>query len=469
MLVRTFTCPTCAAAGETDGKALVVMCRYCGSFVGIDPGAVYAGDGFAVTGRRLLCGNGTIEAARAQERLTTIWQDLAGAATSSDREGWRRLSFEYHSLLAICHPELVPTDTAGRRDWLVSAVAFAELGAFEPAVAAAMRRYNELASTLQGAADPVAVARTMLAAAVDYFRTALSHPEFPPGVATEGADHHAREMVRQSVASLAMVLGEVVVGTIRHDLLGDDDVAGPVRCRNCGATVDRFPCPHCGGAASVEADDPWLTQTLAIFRVSLDELAARGALDGQEPVLGALAYVFVPRQSGGMLSPALAAEFVRRAVPWVTHEHLAAGIETYRSMYEPGSDDARFLDELIAALEPWQPNPSRRPAPPAPVNASATEAGPDDPWVVQALALWKLGMGTVPGVGADAVVSFCLAPFFHDAPISVSQGRHFIAQAAPTIPPAEVARAAASFRTGFDDGLPVASFLDGLVDAFRPS
>ncbi len=463
MLVRRFTCKTCGAPSETSQEALLVVCRHCGSFVGFDEEAIYKGDSFAAAGRKMICGVGTIEAARAFARIGTLFKEMDSAAKDVSRDSWRILAQEYYSLFTVAYPDHCPQDELDRRDWIVSTVAFTELSAFVPAIATLQEKYNNLAASLTSSDDPVSHGEKMLAAAQEYFSACLSHPELPAGVGSEGALHHAKEMVRMSVVSLTMILGEGVVAEIRSTILGDKVEEGEVKCPSCGTIVKSSPCPHCGSALGLEKDPPWLTQTLAIFQAVLPELNARGALDGVEPIMSVMAYVFIPRQSGGELSTELAAEFIRRAIPWVSWEQLSQGISVYRTMFEEGTPDDMFINDLLAELSPWQTFPEKRPAPPKPVQIPKGPVGPDDPWVAHASSLWSMGMGAGEELSVESLVSFCLAPFFQNQPISFYQAMAFFENVAPEVQKSEIARAAKILRSGFDEGLPVTQFLHELI------
>ena len=467
MLVRRFSCQTCGAPSETTEEAIVVLCRHCGSFVGFDEDAIYKGDRFARAGRKMICGVGTIEAARAFERSNALRLEMDEVTKTGDREKWRLLAWEYYSLFAVAYPDYCPSVNVELRNWMISTIAFAELSTFVPAIAKLQSKYNELAAQLSDTNNALSLSKEMLVAAKAYYSACLSHPEMEAGVATEGVNHHAKEMVRASISPLSLILGEGVVSRILHEVLGDRQVDEKVKCPGCGALVEESICPFCGSALSAKKDDFWLTQTLAIFQAVLPELNARGVLDEVEPIMSVMSYVFIPRQSGNDLSPHLAAEFIRLAVPWVSWEQLWGGIEIYRTMYEKGSADDQFIEKIIDELQPWQSIPEQRPAPPKPHLTPQGPVGKDDPWVAHASSLWSMGMAQSDEISADTLVSFCLPPFFQNQPISIYQAVAFFDSIAPSMAKEELRRAAETLRSGFDEGLPVTLFLEDLAKYYE--
>lgn len=419
-LVRDFTCAVCGAPRSTVERALVVLCRHCGALVAQADGVTIA-EQHAAGIQRL------VKPTAAEARLTAVTLAMSGAI---EREAWRLLCEEQVLLMAIVHPGHVaplPAASSRRVAHVAEHVLLSELATFEPAIRAHLATYSAAAAKLTD--EPMAAARAMLVAARAYFAALLAHPDLPPGVLREGATHHAREMVRAAVRGYASLLGVGVLDEIRIELLGDEEGA---TCARCGAPLagdGPVACLHCGAVTTLTSNDTWLTAQLDLWAITRADLVRRGDLDGAGPVIAAL---------GGFLwtthvPAASAAMFLRRAVPWLSRDDLAAGLDL--AGRAANADQRALLGALAGELADWTPEPTQRPAPRvAPSALAFPPPTPEDEaaWLESALALHRLRGGPLSELLARCLSTMQVAAI-HEAPtgLSPAAAMTFFERAAP--------------------------------------
>lgn len=452
MIVRRFECAGCGAAGEFREGALIVLCRYCGSFLAVETGAM-TGEALVRLAR---AERGALAAPdKARARLMTLLADMGDCLARGDRAAWRALAEEQLALRLATDPSLAASAQSPeeRAAWLKSSAEAMELSSFEPLAIEAQGSYARAANALLGAADPVEAARSLLEAARAYCRAI-----------GQDSERQALEMVRAAVASYASVLGEGVSRRIRLEVLGDRDVSSPVAgvCPRCGATLAEpaegrriVSCAHCGAAADRASQDPWLEGARAFWRLTLDELRRTGGVRGPGPALGALSQIMLPFQRGGTVSPDTAWALLEECVPWLPAADLEQALRLLMGVSENTPAGAALLRSLFERMPRWVPDPSKTPAP------WTEEEGPEpagEAWVEQSLALLRLGGREDP----QTLLGLCLTPFHLGGSVSVDRAWSFLTKAAPGADSAALLEALEVFRLGFKDHPEIAPFLDGL-------
>ncbi|MFH1436738.1 MAG: hypothetical protein ABIJ56_13605 [Pseudomonadota bacterium] len=102
MNVRDVRCPECGATRKAMDRALVLMCEYCGAFMGLDTGVE----------TRLEIGRRAMEHLRNPTRASVRFNELAGAlrqaAAAGSRAEWKTIAQEYYALYAVLYPENLP-------------------------------------------------------------------------------------------------------------------------------------------------------------------------------------------------------------------------------------------------------------------------------------------------------------------------------------------------------------------------
>lgn len=475
MLLRTFRCPGCGApvTGATD--AILLVCENCGSFVALDLAAIHRDGRFAALARDQLAA--MARPSELQARLATVTATMEEARQRGDRQAWRQAAPEFFALQAACHPDLFPDsarDAATRAGWHRTTVALGELQTFDPTVGSRLASFQGAAGAITEAPDRVAAARTALDAARAYYEALKGHPDCPAGALSEGVDHHARELLRTTIASFTFVLGPGVATRIYREVLGDReaDASSLMTCGGCGAALPpadegarRRVCPYCGTLVDRFDEDPWLVATLAIFRSVTDDLVRRGALDSSEPAMAAAAYLVLPFQDGEGVSRAAARAFLDRAVPWLDRNHVIEGLTLYRGSTEPGSPPWQLLTDLMEDLRDWVPDPATRPAPPEPRGAPPpVTAGPGDPWVEQTLAWLRMTGGEATATErAQHLLSYCVLPFQQGESITVEQAWFLVETLGPTIDRTALGEAVRSWLPVAEDDPPQRAFLQALA------
>ena len=357
-------------------------------------------------------GEGWIDGARAAEhaaavrrtvlpsaldaRLLRVTFEMEDARARGDRETHRVLAEEQVVLTALIHPRSMrlPDEPSARATAVAGHAKVVSVMSFDADLRAKIAAYGEATGKLSAIGDPVERARAMLDAARTYYRALAVHPDLPVGFLREGVEHHAREMVRSAVEGWSMLLGAGAVERIRIEVLGDIEVArDQARCPKCGAPLAStgiVSCPHCGAVTRVDVVDAWTQAQLALWELSLAELMRRPeGLDGPSPVIAAVGGF--AHTAAREVEPALAARFLRRAIPWVSADDLAAGFAILRHATDPA-----WLDAIRAELGEWTADPAQRPVRGAPKEIAPPTFEQEQAWVEQALAIWSRAGGTTP-------------------------------------------------------------------------
>jgi len=359
VLVRKFKCPACGAPRESAGDALLVLCEFCGSVIGMDTEGRYRGAKFVEMVRDQT--ESFMNPTATQARMNQVAADMQRAGEGGDRESWRVLAREYYALLAARDPSLVPggvSDPSRLATWYREAMFSGEMMTFDPEVRAAQAAYTgELTALMQGE-DPVESGNRMLEAARRMYTIMVEHPDRPENLLTEGASHHAREMVRAALSSLAATLGEGVVTTIRREVLGDENAGGGrINCGNCGAELARpapgeskVQCPYCGGIVEMQTEDPWVASTVTNVLVALDHMRRAGQDEDHVLVPMVIWQILMPLQQGQKVDPASAWSVLQQTLPDVAPKSLQKAIQQVRQSQSPGSPQATLLDDLLARI-----------------------------------------------------------------------------------------------------------------------
>jgi|GEM_PF-3391641 len=394
VLVRDFTCPVCGAPRTTHEDALVVLCRHCGGVLS----STGAGMPWRDIAERHAEGiRQMVKPSQLSARLTALSLSMATPSVMQDRPLWRLLCEEQMLLTAIVHPNAtapLPSDPRGRTEHVRRAVLMSEIATFDAGVRAQLTRYGHASAELGKGADPVATARVMLGAALAYYRALVDHPDLPARALREGAEHHAKELVRSAIVGFAPLLGEGVVERIRVEILGDAlERSAGVRCSRCGAPLTTETtlqgCRFCGAVTDVDAADAWMTSRLGLWRVTLDELVRGERLDGPTPAISAIgSFLYTEAAS---VSAEKAVRFLARAIRWVPLTELTRGVDILLAAMASDPTKRRLLEDIRAiAQRDWRCDPSARPRKEAPATPHSPPSEADEvAWIESALALWS--------------------------------------------------------------------------------
>ena len=437
VLVRDFTCPVCGAPRTTHEDALVVLCRHCGGVLS----STGAGMPWRDIAERHAEGiRQMVKPSQLSARLTALSLSMAAPSVMQDRPLWRLLCEEQMLLTAIVHPNAtapLPSDPRSRAEHVRRAVLMSEIATFDAGVRGHLTGYGHACAELGRGPDPVATARIMLGAARAYYRALVDHPDFPAGALREGAEHHAKELVRSAIGGFAPLLGEGVVERIRVEVLGDalEPLAG-VRCSKCGApltsetTLQR--CKFCGAVTDVDPADAWMSARLGLWKVTLDELVRGERLDGPTPAISALgSFLYTDAAS---VSAEKAVRFLARAIPWMPLGELIRAVDILLAAMASHPTKRRLLEEIRAiAQRDWRCDPSARPRKEAPPKAHPPPTEADEAaWIESALALWSHRRGPLIELLGHPLGAIQVAAV-HDVPAGVSPRAaiRFFERAAP--------------------------------------
>jgi len=211
-LKRQVKCPQCGAPKDTLKDTVLVVCDFCGSFISVESGSYFRGDGYAKLHRKQM--SRLVEPSAADARKTQVQMRMEECRRNRDREGFRLAAEEYTALLAATDPELVPGgggDPAELRKWARSTAKAQELMQFDPEVSKVYGEYRDLLQGLHSSEDPVETARKLLDCAKRCYRALTRHPDYPDEVCG-GTDKMARSMVRSAVAPMEGLLGRGLLG-----------------------------------------------------------------------------------------------------------------------------------------------------------------------------------------------------------------------------------------------------------------
>lgn len=461
MILREFTCSVCGAPRTANEASLIVICRHCGAMIAMGESQVDLAEMHARGIARM------VKPSRAEARLTAVTLAMTSAR---ERTAWRLLVEEQILLTAVVYPSRVaplPSEPQKLAAHLRDAVIVQEIATFEPRVASLMARYGAACGALMSG-DPVAAARDMLGHARAYYAAILDHPRCPEGWLREGAAHHARDLVRRGVESYASLLGAGVIERIRIEVLGDHQA---VTCPKCGGSLpveELARCPHCGAITAVETTDAWLSARLELWRITLTELVRGGdeKLSGASPVICAFGSFLY---TGAADVPvAMAVEFLRRAVPWLSLAEMDAGIAILRHAVASDATRLALLDAIgqrIHAIH-WTADPSTRPrsSPSNEDSVEPTEAD-QDAWIEAACALFEhRGHGSSLELLGHALSSMQIAAV-HDQPTGLSPraAMIFFERAIPGFDRAAMLADLRKLQPGYDHPR-VAAFTDALAN-----
>lgn len=465
-ILRGLTCAVCGAPRTTAHDAVVVLCHHCGALL------AHGGDGrWSASSEVARHVDGVLRLVRpsaAEARLARLAVELHSTAARGDRGAWRVVAEEHTLLAALLHPGAatpLPDDPAARAGALGATIALQEIATFDPAVRTAMSDFGAVCARLTGGGDPVVVARELLERARGYFRALKEHPDAPPGALREGVEHHARALVRQAVDGYAPLLASGIVERVRVEVLGDALVeAGAASCPRCGAPLPErglTACAYCGAVTRVDDADAWTAARLALWEVTLADLARTGRLDGAAPVVAALGSLLYTPASDVPVEKVVA--LVRRMIPWVSREELALGV----ALLEHGASEAgrAQLDAVRAASASWVPDPAARPPAPRPEGPFAPPSEAEEQaWIESALATWSLRTGTLLDLVGQPLVAVHLAAMYEQPTgASASAALAFFERAMPGFDRAAALAQLEALRPGYDAHPRVAAFTANLA------
>lgn len=439
MLIRSFVCPACGAARESLEGAVVLVCTYCSVVVSVDTHEYWRGDelaALAADGIRAMVRPTAMEA-----RKTSLGAEMFHAGAAGERARWRAAAEELYSVVAVSDPSLLSGVAPG--EWVRRTVAFAEVLEFDAAMKSLQHGFGGVCGQILGAPDPVSAARAALENGRAYARAIDAHPDLGPRMLPQGVEAYARMILRSSIACYASLLADGVAKRIYVEVLGDEETktGSRARCSRCGADLARVEgeglvkCQHCHAVVDVSVDDPWLTSTLAVWKLAEQDVLRRGKLDTHEPVLAAVGCFL---HAKGEVSADAAVGFLRRAIPWMPRERLHAGLLLLAGSTDPRR--ASLLHAVREQTETWEHDASLEPhyeRPPAPPPATRAEV---DAWIETTLAHYGYVAGTTerdPKAQVETLLGFCtsalqVAEVHHTAAAVTPEGAlDFFRRAAP--------------------------------------
>jgi hypothetical protein len=411
-------CPECGGTRKAMERSMVLMCEYCGAYIGLSRDMESSLD----MSRRVM------QYVRSPTDEWTRYNELSVIVSQGpgdlDREAFRAVLTEYYSLYAMLYPEYVPA--RGRdaiRDWLREAVAGMLLVAYDPDVKRAFQAYTAMLGHVQGMRQsPVQWARGTLDAAERYYSALTGHPDCPQGVFVQSPRHYARKALESSLAGLVNMMGPERIDLVRKEVLGmEADKKSAALCPECAAPLPpgrHVACPFCGTALLVETEDEWVTQNAALFAHVLDsatDMTADGA------VMTALGFIVSALGQGVEVPADRAAAFLRKTVPWAAPDRIMG-----QAGHLFSGSHAPYLGTLGAALAGWSPSGS----PPTFGKKEPAAADPGSAWSRELLRMWQQGGAKQSHASgqdrAMALLSNCLYPFHVGGACTPQQALEFI-------------------------------------------
>jgi DNA-directed RNA polymerase subunit RPC12/RpoP len=341
--IREIRCPECGATRKALENALMLVCEYCGAFIGLDEGM----DSRVDMARRAaeLARNPT----ETSRRFNEVAGQMASAAQSGDPDAWRTIAREYYSLQAVLYPDTVPAGgREGVRDWINDAVTVGELNHFDPSVRPLFEQYSSGFGGLGTSSDPVAAARRLLDVCTAYNRALQDHPRCPGKMVGRDPRRLAITTIKSSLVGMSGMMGPDAVERIKSDVLGLSESASDA-CPECGAPLERDAggrCAYCGSRLHVAAGDPWVEEQAMLFK---QVAAASPAFTPDIAVSTAVGFVYTTLQNDPSLPAERAVRFFEKVLPRSSPEAIRARA---RQMLA-GRDE--FLASLDAAFASWSP------------------------------------------------------------------------------------------------------------------
>lgn len=339
--VQEIRCPACGATHKATENTLLVICEYCGAFVGLDDGIESRVD---MTRRAADLARNPTEAS---VRFNELCGQMTEAAGKGDREQWRALAQEYYSLQAVLYPESVPA--RGReavRDWIRDATSMGELNHFDPSVKHLFDEYSRGFRNLHSSPTPVQEAHHLLEVCMDYNRAIQTHPHCPSGMAGQDPRRLAVDTIKSSLKGMSGVMGPETVERIKTEVLGLGDEGGST-CPECGApltTADGDRCPYCGSRLEIGPDDLWVHEQTMLFE---QVRAATPSFSEDMALNTAMGLILNTVQRDGSLLAARAVHFLQNVIPGTD----GSAIESRARQMLGGHPE--FLDALREALSSW--------------------------------------------------------------------------------------------------------------------
>lgn len=468
--IRQFACENCGAPQQGLGDGLVVMCERCGSYVGLQTGALMDPERLAKTTAESL--ESFFAPTEIQARQTEASVRMAAAQAAGDKGQWRLWAKEYYALLSLePHNEGgAPKDPARRAEWMEQCLAMSEVTTFDPGMQALNQRNGEAMSALYQSERPIAAARAALEAGIEVQRYLDQHPDVPDSLQTTSAEHRARESLRMVLATAVTFLGDKVVARIRTEVLGDEAVSGDgFACLSCGGLIEgasgHLTCPYCGALTERAGHKGWRQRSLDQWRASSQSYPGDNEQAGF-----ALQFVISAWQNQKELPPVSEIlTFLQAGPGWLPASVLTQMAEALAMAYDAPELRA-CLSELAAALAHWQPIKSK-PEPPAP--AAKPEFSEDhtfdenDPWIRQTLAMWDLERQNNPNASdlGSSAVGLVMSPFYMGGSVDPRQALAFLALIQPQPPADEVASFARIMRDAA--AAPAANeVLEAIIEAY---
>lgn len=341
MSAREIRCPDCGATRKVLDDAMMLVCEYCGAFIGVSTSIQ----------SRMAAGRKAIEMfqnpTEASRRFMDLAQRMPAAQQSGDREAFRTIAQEYYSLYAVLYPEnVVGQGQEAIAGWVRDAVTTGELNYFDPQVKPRFDGYTgAIAAMTTGGGDPVQAGGAALEASRRYYQALLGHPQCPQGLAGKNPQKLAAQMLETSLTGMTSVMGQEAIEKIRSRVLGQSADDSSSVCPECGAPLEEISgdhCPYCGSVLVRKDSDPWVTEQVALF----EQVKASSPQFNQDTALfTAVGFIYNAVRVDPAFPADRAVRFLKQVVPWATPARIME-----KARLTLAAEGSHFLGPLQQAL-----------------------------------------------------------------------------------------------------------------------
>ena len=472
MLVRQVKCRQCGAPLDVLPETLLLMCEYCGSFIGLDTERIFSPDAIVEAHRKVL--SALVSPSRLQARSMQLAVAMERAKEEGDRRAYAALAQESAAIFMAINPDRAPRDPEALTRQVKQMAKTMELVAFDDEIA----RLKAVVDSATGALtrlsreSTIEAVRRLLVANEAFYQALFVHPDYP-AEGQEDPGRLAAEATRLAVESVAGILPPGTVEHVLETLFDAQSQKGEqVSCSNCGAAVDvgelerTGRCPYCGGLIRVWTESFWLTRLKGTWEVT------RQSTKREHHAMAALQILL---GTGEAPSADDMVAFLQWSVPYVSRSELGDSVRLLMQTYGDSDPElvrtlraleSRLVDWTPTAHEPPHPTPSAASSVPDTPPPSPTGDLSEDPWVIQTGILWTKSKPTIlPDKLEASLVSMALNPFYLGATTTVAQALEFFRQAEPNYSRKRMMEYVELLLSARQDEGPLSAFLEELLSA----